>query len=596
MRFYIRGGTQIFDGGVPVEIVSPYGEDEIHDIDYVQSGNVMYLVHKNHPPKRLIRTDDVTWTLVDIEFYDGPFFPENDKDGTGATASVTMTPSSAGVAVQVTSNPGIFVADDVGRQIRLLRAVDPGGGLPLEYYWASGKITAFNTIASVDVTFKQEFPLINDGQTNIWRFSEWNSQTGYPSTVDFYEERLVFGYTSGGLVKIAGSVPDDFINMSPSEHDGTVTEANAYTYVVASGSLDGPLWFAAQDALLVGTEDAIYAVSGSDRYSAITPISVNAKRQGAHGARKMEPLGVQNSHLFVSRTGRMVRQIAYNYGTDGYIAPDISFQAEHLLRNGVEHWTYAHEPYPLVWAATAEGELLGLSISEESELLAWHSHDVGGKVRSITAIPNDDCDEVWMVVERTIDGTDVLYVEYMGRIFEPSSTVSQEDSYYVDCGISYNGEATTLIAGLSHLESYNVDVLVNGATHPNVTVNGGQIALDFTGEVVHVGINNEAVVKMLPIDIVSEIGYTQYDERTVDKVYVDLYQSNAIKIRYEDGREDIPAVRSSFNPTDNPVSLYDGTIEALFDWHTDTKICPQVVQPWPLPLTIRAIGVIFTSE
>jgi hypothetical protein len=50
-------------------------------------------------------------------------------------------------------------------------------------------------------------------------------------------------------------------------------------------------------------------------------------------------------------------------------------------------------------------------------------------------------------------------------------------AFFVDSGLSYSGSATTTLSGLYHLEGETLQVLGNGATHPDETVSGGGITL-----------------------------------------------------------------------------------------------------------------------
>ena len=50
------------------EIPSPYQESELFDIKFVQSSDVMTLVHPNHEPAELRRYGATNWQFVDIDF------------------------------------------------------------------------------------------------------------------------------------------------------------------------------------------------------------------------------------------------------------------------------------------------------------------------------------------------------------------------------------------------------------------------------------------------------------------------------------------------------------------------------------------------
>lgn len=68
VRFHTQGQTLMTSGGVPYEIETPYAADDLFGIHYVQSADVMTLVHPAYPPKELRRYGTYDWRLVDISF------------------------------------------------------------------------------------------------------------------------------------------------------------------------------------------------------------------------------------------------------------------------------------------------------------------------------------------------------------------------------------------------------------------------------------------------------------------------------------------------------------------------------------------------
>jgi hypothetical protein len=65
------------------ELAHPYLEAELFEVDFVQSGDTVTLVHPNHPPAELTRTGDLAWSYDVIEFN-----PEASRP-TGISASGT---------------------------------------------------------------------------------------------------------------------------------------------------------------------------------------------------------------------------------------------------------------------------------------------------------------------------------------------------------------------------------------------------------------------------------------------------------------------------------------------------------------------------
>lgn len=99
-RFWIMGSTgpeRIEDSG-PVEVTTPYSEDDLANLKVQQSGDVLYIVCDGYPPQTLTRNSETSWTLAEYEPMDGPYLPVN-------TTSTTMTPAStAHASVDHTAN------------------------------------------------------------------------------------------------------------------------------------------------------------------------------------------------------------------------------------------------------------------------------------------------------------------------------------------------------------------------------------------------------------------------------------------------------------------------------------------------------------
>ena len=79
-RFHTMGAT-VLSGGVPYEIANPYAEADLFDIHYVQSADVMTLVHPKYAPRELRRLGATNWTLAEIDF----------QAAVNAPSSVTVT-------------------------------------------------------------------------------------------------------------------------------------------------------------------------------------------------------------------------------------------------------------------------------------------------------------------------------------------------------------------------------------------------------------------------------------------------------------------------------------------------------------------------
>ena len=87
------------------------------------------------------------------------------------------------------------------------------------------------------------------------------------------------------------------------------------------------------------------------------------------------------------------------------------------------------------------------------------SHPV---VESVAVIPGNngsgqtqyssDRDEVWIIVKRTINGATKRYIEFFEADYENGD--DQEDAYYLDSMLTYDGTTATALTGFDHLEAF----------------------------------------------------------------------------------------------------------------------------------------------
>ncbi len=77
---------------IAYEIVTPYAESDLAELNYTQSADVLYLTHPSYIPKQLERASNTSWSLNDYAFENGPFQLANvDAAMTLAISAITGT-------------------------------------------------------------------------------------------------------------------------------------------------------------------------------------------------------------------------------------------------------------------------------------------------------------------------------------------------------------------------------------------------------------------------------------------------------------------------------------------------------------------------
>ena len=380
------------------EITTPYTTAQLFDIKFVQSADVMYLCHPAHPPATLSRTGDITWTLADVVFTKGPFQDVN-------ITTTTLTPSSASTGtrtITASATTGInggsgFLSTDVGRFI----------------YFNSGygKITTVTDTTHVDADITIAFT--NANAITAWQLGSFSNTTGFPTCVTFFEQRLVFAGTTNQPQTVFFSKSGDYENMD-ANIGGTVADSDAIIYTIASNQVNAIRFMTATRTLVIGTAGGEFSVSGGGTDSAITPTNILIKKQSNHGASNLDAISVGNVTLFLQRARRKVRELAYNFDVDGYLAPDMTILSEHITETGLTQLAYQQEPNQIIWGVRGDGELIGLTYQREQEVTAWHRHIFGG----ISGIPTITISDYANI----LNGTRIIVTKSDGKEITFTST------------------------------------------------------------------------------------------------------------------------------------------------------------------------------
>ena len=194
-----------------------------------------------------------------------------------------------------------------------------------------------------------------------------------PSTVTFFEQRLVFAGTNNNPQTIWFSKAGDYENFTTGTNDD-----DAMIYTIASNQVNAIQAMKATRTLIVMTTGGEYAVSAGSGI-AITPTKISIVKQSNYGSSGVDALSIGNATIFLQRAKRKIRELAYNFDSDGYVAPDLTILADHISETGIIQMDYQQEPYSVVWGVRNDGVLVGLTYNRLENVVAWHRHILGGK-------------------------------------------------------------------------------------------------------------------------------------------------------------------------------------------------------------------------
>lgn len=584
-RFHTQGAT-LLSGDEPYEITSPYLEADLFDIHYVQSADVLTLVHPNYAPRELRRRGALNWELAAIAFAAGVNPP------TGVTAA-----ASGHTSAKYDYTYAVTALDSEGVSESAMSATASANGNLLE---TGGKVTISWTAATGASRYNvyklqgglygyigqtAGTSIIDDNiapdmsKTPPLYDTVFNAAGKYPGAVSYFEQRRCFAGTTEKPQNIWMTKSGTESNMSyslPLRDDDRIAfrvaarEANTIRHIVPLAQL------------LLLTSSAEWRVT-SVNSDAITPSSISVRPQSYIGASNVQPVIINNTLIYAAARGGRIRELGYNWQANGFITGDLSLRAPHLFdRWDIADMAYSKAPDPLVWFVSTSGKLLGLTYVPEQQVGAWHWHDTDGAFESCTVVAEGMEDVLYCVVRREVGGQQVRFVERMhSRMFD-----KLEDAFFMDCGGTYRGEPATEISNLNWLEGKTVSILADGAVVPQQQVIGGAIKLEHPASVVHVGLPYQSDMVTLPLAIPMRDGsFGQGRYKNVNKVWLRVHRSSGIFVGPSEDKL-VEAKQRTNEPAGTAPTLKSEEVPVTIPpaWGDGGQIF--IRQRDPLPLTV----------
>ncbi len=588
-----------FTGGTVARVytlVSPYTAAQVFSLKYTQDSDVLTLTMQGMAARELRRSGPTSWAFSTVSFVPtlaapvaGAATPTSPTPTGMTTQSYVVTALAADLVTESAVSGSMACSNNlaIAGNFNTITWSAVTGAVRYYVYKYRGGVYGFigqtTTLTLVDDNILPDTTVTPPEATVTLNDSAGN----YPAAATHFERRRWFAGTSNKPQTVWATRNGTLSNLTASipsrEDDGmefriAAQQQNAIKHLVPLVDLV---------ALTVGGEFRIFADGGP----AVSPTTISIKPQGFTGANEVQPVLAKSSALYVQAQGARVNELTYEAsGTGAFRANDVSLLAPHLVEGyTITELAFQRGAEPALWAVRSDGVLLGMTYVPEQQVFGWHQHPLGGDgiVESVAVIPESNRDAVYMVVRRTVDGASRRYIERM----KPRYFGAQDDAFFVDCGLTYDGTPATLIRGLWHLEGEAVDVLADGAVVEGLTVADGAITLDVAASVVHVGFNYVSRLRTLPLALEALEAVGQGAPKNVNEVYIRVSQSSVLEAgpTFDDLREN-PA-RPVATPYDTATPIADGEIALRLDadWSADGSVCIQ--QARPLPLTVVAMAL-----
>ncbi|MCC7304768.1 MAG: hypothetical protein IT558_00755 [Alphaproteobacteria bacterium] len=439
------------------EIPTPYLEADIFDLHYVQSEDVLTITHPGYAVRELRRLGATYWVLSTVSF----------ASELSAPASIAATATVATGTGLITMSYTVTAVDSTGREESLAGTPDDcsnnllttgnyntitwnavSGASRYNVYKQSNGLYGY--IGQTDaLTFKDDNITADVSRTPPIAQTPFGSSDNYPAAVSYFEQRRDFGGTNNLPQNIWMTRNGTESNLS---YSIPTRDSDAISFKLAARRRNAVRHLVPLIDLVALTSSGVWKITSVNSDS-ITPTSISAKQQSRVGASNTQPMEMGDHILYEAARNAHIYSLSLDVSGTRYVPVDRSLRAPHLFNNRrIIDMAASEAPYPIGFFTSSNGYLLGLTYVPEEEIFPWFWYDTytnGGDFdedtgvtggdrslfKSVAVVPEGNEDAIYVIAERLIDGATVQYIER----FASRNFVTLENAYFVDCGISYDG-------------------------------------------------------------------------------------------------------------------------------------------------------------
>lgn len=570
------GKFTVFRNGLQAAVVTDsllnnFTSSNINEWRFAQTFDTLILVHEDYAPIQITRSSHTSWTVAQVSF---SFLPLVNFDN-----GIDLTPNNVNATtLTASSNPSSHFSNGDYVQIN--------GGLC--------KVTGVSSSA-LTVTTEEHLSTTTEALSTEYRQTAFSNTLGWPKSVTFHQNRLIFGGSKSKPQTIFGSQTGDLFNFKPTETVinsdsnpvGQVNDSTAFTFSIGSDSANIIRHVVSKQTLFIFTSDGEFEMTGNP----VTPTNVNIRLQTKYGIQDNGalPTTVDNEVMFISANGRELRGFVFDFNSDGYYAKNYTIVSHDVLNNPQDvAFVRAHKNtnQNYVFIVNNDGELAVFGINVEKQVAGWSRFTTNGKFKKVVAVNDADTDpetqRLYAIVERTRtkdDGT-AITCYHLERLTE--NTIFLDGYVPVD-----NTPADASITGLTMFANQTVNIEADGIVHADKTIGtfagGGALSLDDNYSAVNIGYNYTSKLTSLTLPVQANGQPYRGEQITKVSALVNVNNTQALAI---DGTE--ISFRFTGQSLDSAINPFTGT-KKLFVGGVSTD--PKIELTVSTPLQCTVLGV-----
>lgn len=602
--------------------------DDLYLAQYVQSADILYVVHPDMKPKQLRRTVHApTDTVLVCDFDYGltgtdlmNAYPYRAKN----TSAITLDPSASTGNITVTASADFFDADHVGALFKFYNGTETG----------CFKITAVASATSASATVIVNFNTNHTATTNWWE-SSWSDFRGWPRTISFFQDRLVYGgnyaepdsswYSHTANYKVMSEVLiEGSVNLITFPTSDPVGE-QPFQITFLSTLINSINWISPESStILFGTTGDEFIVEAQDPAVGFgcDNAVVTCK---THFGSSYYQVARGNGELFSINFARdTIRAYVYSNEAQNYVQenPQILYDHKPESYSGIGFdnryfkrilWDRGRST---LWCLDLKGNFFGLTRDRKSGINTWHSHEFGGAERvidfTVASMFGSGVEDIFLLVERVIDSQTVTHLEVIIGKERTSRAFSHRSmDIFTDASVFFDPIdetppaalfTTDVRSGLDHLEGETVigtadnicgifEIQATGpVTSGDITIASPKPGGSDTYTTTEAwGLPYTATIEPVRLEAGSQIGTAQGAIKRIHSVIVRFANTMYAKVGRDSSNNEEINFRDPATPLINSADLYTGDKFIYLDSDYDRDGYVQIISDRPLPMTVISI-------
>ena len=365
--FFSEKQILLLDNDVETIITTEYLEKDLDEIQYVQTSDSLYFVHRDYKPKKLLKVgtsylfSDFTISSCDDETY-------RVAVGSGFDNYI--------IKFDELNYPGVIAF--IGNRL-----------------WLASSYT-------------------NPYRLWISRPFEHNNFQGY-DIVEYLDEVAT-------AKDYAEAIKNDKEIPAPVKaYRMTVSADNALILDIGSSKNDRIEWITPGANVLVGTSSSEWAIPSS-----INAVNFSISNISSYGSIGLQAQVCNFDTIFIQRGGRIARGYVSNNGSYGCL--NLNIFSDDILKSGVKSMAWQSVPEPRLYVVLKDGTVAVLSYDRQYEISAWSKWNLSNsKILDIEIVDTLEGQDIYALTDKAFVKFDDNLLSDEGETFVSSITTNALD-------------------------------------------------------------------------------------------------------------------------------------------------------------------------